>query len=52
MRKEFQQLLPAPHLTAELPWYTDFRGVVLATGAVIYSFEGQALVSGSHTALF
>ncbi|EPB70963.1 transmembrane amino acid transporter protein [Ancylostoma ceylanicum] len=40
----FSQLLPAPHLTAELPWFTNFRGVVLATGNVIYSFEGQALV--------
>ncbi|RCN46361.1 hypothetical protein ANCCAN_07655 [Ancylostoma caninum] len=40
----FMQLLPAPHLTAELPWFTNFRGVVLATGNVIYSFEGQALV--------
>ncbi|ETN73152.1 hypothetical protein NECAME_13610 [Necator americanus] len=40
----FSQLLPAEHLTAELPWFTNFRRVVLATGAVIYSFEGQALI--------
>ncbi|KAK6752337.1 hypothetical protein RB195_003638 [Necator americanus] len=40
----FSQLLPAEHLTAELPWFTSFRRVVLATGAVIYSFEGQALI--------
>lgn len=32
------------HEWKNLPWITDFNGVVLAAGAVIYSFEGQAMV--------
>ncbi|KHJ93959.1 transmembrane amino acid transporter protein [Oesophagostomum dentatum] len=40
----FSQLLPAPHLSAELPWSTDFHGIILATGAVMYSFEGHPLI--------
>ncbi|VDO91710.1 unnamed protein product, partial [Heligmosomoides polygyrus] len=40
----FSQLLSAKHVYEELPWFTDVRGVILASGAVIYSFEGQTLV--------
>ncbi|VDL76354.1 unnamed protein product [Nippostrongylus brasiliensis] len=40
----FSDLLPAEHVIDELPWYTDLQGLIMASGAVIYSFEGQALV--------
>uniref|UniRef100_A0A1I7W8I7 Uncharacterized protein n=1 Tax=Heterorhabditis bacteriophora TaxID=37862 RepID=A0A1I7W8I7_HETBA len=41
------QLVEAKHLMNELPWYTDFYGVGRAAGSIIYSFEGQALVSAN-----
>ena len=34
----------AEHKWRSLPWITDFNGIVLASGAIIYSFEGQAMV--------
>lgn len=40
----FQQLVLAEHKWRSLPWITDFDGIVLASGAIIYSFEGQAMV--------
>ncbi|KAE9412972.1 hypothetical protein Angca_007844, partial [Angiostrongylus cantonensis] len=40
----FTQLLSAEHVLDSLPGVTDFRGIVFATGSVIYSFEGQALI--------
>ncbi|XGW27530.1 hypothetical protein V3C99_007828 [Haemonchus contortus] len=40
----FSQLLTAKHVINEIPWFTSAQGVIMATGAVIYSFEGQALV--------
>ncbi|WKY08597.1 hypothetical protein Q1695_007826 [Nippostrongylus brasiliensis] len=40
----FSDLLPAEHVIDQLPWYTDLQGLIMASGAVIYSFEGQALV--------
>nr|CDJ81021.1 Amino acid transporter domain containing protein [Haemonchus contortus] len=39
-----KQLLTAKHVINEIPWFTSAQGVIMATGAVIYSFEGQALV--------
>ncbi|KAK6045674.1 hypothetical protein COOONC_16821 [Cooperia oncophora] len=40
----FSELLRAKHVINEVPWFTDARGLVMASGAVIYSFEGQALI--------
>ncbi|KAK6017117.1 hypothetical protein OSTOST_17394, partial [Ostertagia ostertagi] len=42
--KVVTELLTAKHFINEIPWFTDSSGVVMATGAVIYSFEGQALI--------
>ncbi|TMS35870.1 hypothetical protein L596_003167 [Steinernema carpocapsae] len=40
----FQELIRAPHVTNELPWITDFNGIMTACGSILYSFEGQAMV--------
>ena len=40
----FQHLIREHHLFGELPWMTDFNGIMMATGAILYSFEGQAMV--------
>uniref|UniRef100_A0A1I7ZFA2 Aa_trans domain-containing protein n=1 Tax=Steinernema glaseri TaxID=37863 RepID=A0A1I7ZFA2_9BILA len=40
----FQKLIRAPHVTSELPWITDFDGIMTACGSILYSFEGQAMV--------
>ncbi|VDM61607.1 unnamed protein product [Angiostrongylus costaricensis] len=45
-----EQLLSAEHVLDSLPGVTDFRGIVFATGSVIYSFEGQALVTIMYAA--
>ena len=40
----FQYLIRQPHQYDSLPWITDFDGIMMATGAIMYSFEGQAIV--------
>ncbi|VDM49048.1 unnamed protein product [Toxocara canis] len=39
-----QELITAPHVTSELPWITNFNGIISAAGSILYSFEGQAMV--------
>jgi len=40
-----QYLLFAKHIPfRELPWITDFTGVMTACGSALYAFEGQAMV--------
>ena len=29
---------------AELPWITNFNGVMTASGSILYAFEGQAIL--------
>ncbi|VDK25062.1 unnamed protein product [Anisakis simplex] len=41
----FQDLLRSEHVTSTLPWITDFDSLATAAGAILYSFEGQAIVS-------
>lgn len=40
----FQYLLRQEHHLGSLPWITDFNGIMMATGSILYSFEGQAMV--------
>ncbi|PAV87669.1 hypothetical protein WR25_19094 [Diploscapter pachys] len=40
-----KELLTHTHYkSSELPWITDLNGISLSAGALIYSFEGQAMV--------
>ncbi|KAI6239765.1 Aa-trans domain-containing protein [Aphelenchoides fujianensis] len=39
-----QFLVRQPHVMSSLPWFTSFDGVLMATGSILYSFEGQAMV--------
>ncbi|KAI1712336.1 transmembrane amino acid transporter protein [Ditylenchus destructor] len=39
-----QHLLRADHVMGQLPWITNFDGVMTACGSILYSFEGQAMV--------
>ncbi|KHJ93433.1 hypothetical protein OESDEN_06659 [Oesophagostomum dentatum] len=39
------KVFSAPHIhTSKLPAFTDFKGTVMAAGAILYALEGQALV--------
>ncbi|WKX91507.1 hypothetical protein Q1695_009944 [Nippostrongylus brasiliensis] len=38
------ELFTAEHNWRDLPWITDFSGVVACAGSLLYSFEGQAMV--------
>uniref|UniRef100_A0AC35EVQ3 Amino acid transporter transmembrane domain-containing protein n=2 Tax=Panagrolaimus sp. PS1159 TaxID=55785 RepID=A0AC35EVQ3_9BILA len=40
----FQYLIRAEHVMSELPWISDFNGILTACGSILYSFEGQAMV--------
>uniref|UniRef100_A0AC34FVM6 Amino acid transporter transmembrane domain-containing protein n=1 Tax=Panagrolaimus sp. ES5 TaxID=591445 RepID=A0AC34FVM6_9BILA len=40
----FQYLIRAEHVMNELPWISDFNGILTACGSILYSFEGQAMV--------
>uniref|UniRef100_A0A914ZA79 Amino acid transporter transmembrane domain-containing protein n=1 Tax=Panagrolaimus superbus TaxID=310955 RepID=A0A914ZA79_9BILA len=40
----FQYLIRAEHVINELPWISDFNGILTACGSILYSFEGQAMV--------
>ncbi|VDO64235.1 unnamed protein product [Heligmosomoides polygyrus] len=40
----FQELASGPHIpTSQLPAVTDFNGVVMAAGSILYALEGQAM---------
>ena len=40
----FQHLIRQSHQIGDLPLITNFDGIMMATGAILYSFEGQAMV--------
>ncbi|KAE9552001.1 hypothetical protein FO519_004764, partial [Halicephalobus sp. NKZ332] len=40
----FQYLVRQEHQFGSLPLVTDFNGIMIATGSILYSFEGQAMV--------
>uniref|UniRef100_A0A7E4VUP0 Aa_trans domain-containing protein n=1 Tax=Panagrellus redivivus TaxID=6233 RepID=A0A7E4VUP0_PANRE len=40
----YQHLIRSDHQFSKLPAMTDFDGIMTATGAILYSFEGQAMV--------
>ncbi|KAI1732536.1 transmembrane amino acid transporter protein [Ditylenchus destructor] len=40
----FQYLLRAEHILSQLPWITNFDGLMTCCGSVLYAFEGQAMV--------
>uniref|UniRef100_A0A914YMV7 Amino acid transporter transmembrane domain-containing protein n=1 Tax=Panagrolaimus superbus TaxID=310955 RepID=A0A914YMV7_9BILA len=40
----FQYLIRTPHNLAQLPWITDFNGIMTASGSILYAFEGQAIL--------
>ena len=44
---KFQYLIRSDHVLGELPWITDFNGILTAAGSILYSFEGQAMVCNS-----
>uniref|UniRef100_A0AC34FIJ3 Amino acid transporter transmembrane domain-containing protein n=1 Tax=Panagrolaimus sp. ES5 TaxID=591445 RepID=A0AC34FIJ3_9BILA len=37
-------LIRTPHNLAQLPWKTDFNGIMTASGSILYAFEGQAIL--------
>ncbi|KAI6174660.1 Aa-trans domain-containing protein [Aphelenchoides bicaudatus] len=39
-----QFLLRQPHMISQLPGVTNFDGILMACGSILYSFEGQAMV--------
>ncbi|KAI1702739.1 transmembrane amino acid transporter protein domain-containing protein [Ditylenchus destructor] len=40
----FLHLLRAEHVIGQLPWITNFDGIMTASGSILYSFNGQAMV--------
>ncbi|KAE9547385.1 hypothetical protein FO519_009405 [Halicephalobus sp. NKZ332] len=40
----FQYLIQQPHQLGSLPWISDFDGIMMATGSIMYAFEGQAII--------
>uniref|UniRef100_A0A914C080 Amino acid transporter transmembrane domain-containing protein n=1 Tax=Acrobeloides nanus TaxID=290746 RepID=A0A914C080_9BILA len=41
----FQEILRSPHTrTSDLPWFGTFDGFTSAAGAILYAFEGTAMV--------
>uniref|UniRef100_A0A914YMR8 Amino acid transporter transmembrane domain-containing protein n=1 Tax=Panagrolaimus superbus TaxID=310955 RepID=A0A914YMR8_9BILA len=40
----FQYLVQDSKHTSELPWITNFNGVMSAAGSILYAFEGQSIV--------
>uniref|UniRef100_A0A1I7XJV3 Aa_trans domain-containing protein n=1 Tax=Heterorhabditis bacteriophora TaxID=37862 RepID=A0A1I7XJV3_HETBA len=38
------ELFTSRHSWRNLPWITNFDGITLAAGTVLYSFEGQAMI--------
>jgi amino acid permease len=40
----FQYLIRQPHVMSTLPTITNFDGILMASGSILYSFEGQAMV--------